>query len=199
MDKIKKIDISMFIGPLLMIVIGLVLIFWSRSSLAVIAMILAVLLVLVGAGYIIGYLTRKNRAFVDTGTLFMGIVVAAIGIWIFLHPDDFTDFIPKLFGAFILISGILNLGRSFRLTRYYSLWWLSLIFSIITIGIGSFLIFNATLVKELTISFIGVFLIYNGVTNIWTRTRVVKYVNNVNQEKNAIDVEAEVVDESEKK
>ena len=125
----------------------------------------------------------------------MGVIIAAIGVWIFLKPDTFTDFIPKLFGVFILLSGLMNLGQTISLVGYrYSLWWISLILALGTIGMGAFLLFNPKDAKEIAVTIIGIFLVYDGITNLWTISRVSKYAKRVNQEMNAVDVEAVVED-----
>ncbi len=197
-EALKKIKVEYVVQALIMIVIGLVLIIWPSASLDFMAKALAVLLVLVGAAFIITYILRKERTVIDSGNFVLGIVVAAIGVWIFLNPGGFTDFIPKLFGVFIIVSGIMNLAQTVTLIRSsYPLWWLSLIFALITIILGLILLLNPTQIKELVVKIIGIFLIYDGVSNIWTVSRISKYAKKAEQavkDDQAIDVSAEIVD-----
>ena len=124
--------------------------------------------------------------------------MAAVGVWIFLNPTAFTNFIPKIFGVFIVASGLLNLGQTISLVRYrYGLWWLSLIFALITIGLGAGLIYKAAEATELIVKVIGGFLAYDGVSNLWTASRVGKFAKvyeQAKQEAEAIDVKAEIVE-----
>ncbi len=197
-EAIKKIKIEYVIQAIVMIVIGIVLIAWSQASLDFMAKALAVLLILVGAVFVVTYIFRKERSPIDSGNFAVGIIVAIIGIWIFVNPGGFTDLIPKIFGVFIIISGIMNLAQTVTLIRAsYPLWWISLILALITIMFGLILLLNPTQIKELVVKIIGVFLIYDGISNIWTVSRISKYAKNVEQaakDANAVDVDAEVVD-----
>ena len=199
MEALKKMKANYIIEAIVMIAIGAVLIFWTEASLVIMARALAILLVLAGAIFVISYFIHKDKSLVMSGGFAMGIIIAAIGVWIFLKPDAFTDFIPKLFGVFILISGLMNLGQTISLVSYkYSLWWLSLVLAIGTIIMGAFLLFNPKDAKEIAVTIIGIFLVYDGLTNLWTVSRVSKYAKRVKQEMNAVDVEA-VVEDADKK
>lgn len=195
METLKKMKLNYVIEAVVMIAIGAVLIFWTEASLLIMARALAILLVIAGVIFVFSYFLHKERSIVMSGGFAMGVIIAAIGVWIFLKPDTFTDFIPKLFGVFILLSGLMNLGQTISLVSYrYSLWWISLILAVGTIGMGAFLLFNPKDAKEIAVTIIGIFLVYDGITNLWTISRVSKYAKRVNQEMNAVDVEAVVED-----
>ena len=199
METLKKMKANYIVEAIVMIAIGAVLIFWTEASLVIMARALAILLVLAGVIFVISYFIHKDKSLVMSGGFAMGIIIAAIGVWIFLKPDAFTDFIPKLFGVFILISGLMNLGQTISLVSYkYSLWWLSLVLAIGTIIMGAFLLFNPKDAKEIAVTIIGIFLVYDGLTNLWTVSRVSKYAKRVKQEMNAVDVEASVEDADKK-
>ena len=200
MEAIKKMKANYVVEALIMIAIGAVLIFWTEASLLIMARALAILVFLAGVVLVVSYFFHKDKTIVLSGSFAMGIIIAATGVWIFLKPDTFTDFIPKLFGVFILISGLMNLGQTISLVSYkYSLWWISLILALGTIGMGAFLLFNPKDAKEIAVMIIGIFLVYDGLTNLWTISRVSKYAKKTAQEKNAIDVEAVVEDIEDKK
>lgn len=198
METFKKLKLEYVVRSLIIIAIGVVFLIWAPAVIPLMAKVLAGLLIAVGIIFVLSYFFKKERGFVDSGQLAFGILVAAVGVWIFINPTTFTDFIPKIFGAFILVSGIMNLGQTISLTRYkYGLWWLSLIFALITTGIGAGLIFKAAEANELIVRLIGGFLAYDGVSNLWTASRVSKYrkaFEAAKQEAEAIDTEAEIVE-----
>ena len=197
-DFFRKVKMEYVVQSLVIIAIGVVLIVWAPAVIPLMARILAALLFVVGVLFVLSYFFKKERGFVDSGSFAFGIIVAAVGVWIFLNPVAFTDFIPKIFGAFILLSGIRNLGQTFSLVRYkYGLWWLSLIFALATVGLGAGLIFKASQANELIVRLIGGFLAYDGASNLWTASRLGKYgkaFEAAKQEAEAIDVDAEIVD-----
>ncbi len=198
MEAFKKIKLDYLVQALVTIVIGLVLIIWTAASLDFMARALAVLLALIGLVFIVAFFFKKEKNYIDSWNFALGILIAAIGIWIFLNPSQFTDFIPKLFGVFIIVSGLMNLAQTVSLIRYnYGFWWISLILAIITVVLGGILLFNAIAVKEFVVKVIGIFLVYDGISNIWTISRVSKFAKKAEQarrDSQAVDVEAEIVD-----
>ena len=203
MEKLKSLKWNHIIEALIMIVIGGVLIFWSNASLVIMARALAILLILAGAVMIISYFVHKERTIAMSGGFVLGVVVAVIGVWIFLKPDTFTDLIPKLFGVFIFLSGLMNLWQTISLVRYkYGYWWVSLILAIITVGLGAFLLFYSSVAKELLVKFIGGFLMYDGVSNLWTISRLGKLERAVKRElrdAEAVETTGEIVSDSAEK
>ena len=199
MKTLKNIRPDYLVRAIVLIVVGVILAVWTAASLDVMARTLAILLFIIGAVLIITYLVRKEKSFTISGGFVAGIIIAAIGAWIFANPGKFTDFIPKLFGIFILVSGLSNLGQTVSLIRYKSrTWWVSLIIALVTAFLGAFLFFNPTNAKEIAVTLIGAFLIIDGVTNLITAVLVGSAARRVQQEKEAIDVEAVVVEEDNK-
>lgn len=197
METLKKIGINRLIEALVMIIIGVVLIVWTGNSIRLFARILAALLILIGVLVFAAIFTQEERNVISSAGFVAGIIVAAVGVWIFVNPDTFTDFIPKLFGIFIIISGIVNLGQTITLIRNkYDYWSVSLLLAVITIGMGVVLLVEPTFVKEFLVTLIGIFLVYDGVSNIWTITRVAKYVKEKVQEETAVDTQAVIIEEN---
>ena len=200
MKTLKNIRPDYLVRAIVLIVVGVILAVWTAASLDVMARTLAILLFIIGAVLIITYLVRKEKSFTISGGFVAGIIIAAIGAWIFANPGKFTDFIPKLFGIFILVSGLSNLGQTVSLIRYKSrTWWVSFIIALVTACLGAFLFFNPTNAKEIAVTLIGAFLIIDGVTNLITAVLVGFAAKRVQQEKEAIDVEAVVVEEHQEK
>ena len=198
MEFLKKIKIDYLLGALTTIAIGLILIFWPNASLTIMTKALAVLLVIIGVVFILSFLFRKVKLPFDSVKLIVGILIAAVGCWIFINPGTFTDFIPKLFGVFLIVSGIMNLGQTVSLIRYsYSLWWICLITGLLTVGLGAFLLFKSSLAKEMIVQLIGYFLVFDGISNIWTLSRVTKYsraADQVIRDSDAVETTAEIID-----
>lgn len=197
-NKLKSIKWNYIFESLIMVVIGAVLIIWPQGSLEIMAKALAILLLLAGVVLVASYIAHKERSLVMSGGLALGIIVAALGVFIFVNPSPFIDFIPRLFGVFIIASGITNLTQTISLLRMqYGMWWLSLSFALLTIILGGILLFNPTMAENLLVTIIGGFLAFDGLTNLWTASRISKFSRVARQaykDANAIDVEAEIID-----
>ena len=195
METVKKYRLHNIIQTLIMIGIGRVLVAWPGASLDVMARALAALLVLIGAIFVVAYFFKKDKTFVSYTEFAVGIVVAAIGAWIYINPGFFTDFIPKLFGIFIVVSGLTNLGQTFSLIKYrFKGWWASFLIAALTVGLGAFLLFKTDVVKDMLVVIIGVFLIIDGVTNLLNLILLI--IAEKQKEANEAPIDAEAVVEN---
>lgn len=76
----------------------------------------------------------------------------------------------------------------------YDKWWVALLLALVTIGFGVLLIFNPFAAVDTLIRFIGIFLIYDGVSDIWIMSRVSKNVKEVRQEMEALTVDGKEIE-----
>ncbi|WP_026517808.1 HdeD family acid-resistance protein [Butyrivibrio sp. MC2021] len=197
METAKKFRLHNMAQALIMIGIGLLLVLWPGASLDIMAKALAALLILVGAIFIIAYFFRKDKGFVVYGEFGLGIVLAAVGVWIFFNSRGFTNFIPKLFGVFIVVSGLGNLGQTFTLIKKKAkTWWLSFIIAIVTVFLGGFLLYKPADASVITVTLIGAFLIVDGVTNLLTWIMVIIATLQKQKDEEALVSEAVVVEDS---
>lgn len=200
METAKKFKLHSVAQALIMVGIGLLLVLWPGASLDFMAKALAALLILVGLIFVISYFFRKERGFVAYGEFGFGILVAAIGVWIFFNSRGFTNFIPKLFGVFIVVSGLGNLGQTFTLVKNKArTWWVSLIIAVITVCLGGFLLYKPADANAITVSLIGAFLIIDGVTNLLTWIMVIITAIQKQKDEDALVTEAVVVEEDDDK
>lgn len=200
METAKKFKLHSVAQALIMVAIGLFLVVWPGASLDIMAKALAALLILVGLIFVISYFFRKERGFVAYGEFGFGILVAAIGVWIFFNSRGFTNFIPKLFGVFIVVSGLGNLGQTFTLVKNKArTWWVSLIIAVITVCLGGFLLYKPADANAITVSLIGAFLIIDGVTNLLTWIMVIITAIQKQKDEEALVTEAVVVEEDDDK
>ena len=65
-----------------------------------------------------------------------------------------------------------------------------MILGLVTLGFGVLLIFNPFEAVETLVMFIGIFLIYDGVSDIWIVSRVSRVAKYLKQEAGAVDVDA---------
>ena len=122
------------------IVLGVVLLVWPSTSLLIMGKCIGALLAAGGLAAAFMFF-RNHESAMKSILLIMAAVMLICGVVIFLHPDDLVRLIPTIMGILVLISGLINLGETFMLTRSkYNKWWASLIVAIATIAAGIFLI-----------------------------------------------------------
>lgn len=154
------------------ILIGLILLIWPASSLMIIGKCLGVLLAAGGVASGIFYL-KDHESAAQTALLVLGVIMIICGVVIFLHPEELVKLIPTIMGILVLLSGIINLGETFTLSRQkYTKWWISLIISIITIGAGLFLIIKAFDLVAVITRIAGGILVFDGISDLWVVSRL---------------------------
>ena len=177
------------------IVLGIVQLVWPSTSLLIMGKCIGAVLAAGGLAAAFMFF-RNNESAMKSVLLIMAAVMLICGVVIFLHPDDLVRLIPTIMGILVLISGLINLGETFMLTRSkYNKWWASLIVAIATIAAGIFLIRNAFNLASLITRIAGGILILDGISDLWVVSRVSKAHKEMETEAAAVDVEATVTDE----
>jgi len=95
-----------------------------------------------------------------------GVLAILFGIAALFWPGATLVLLIVLFGIFVLAWGIVLLIKSLASIDKLSTWWLELIFSLLTIGLGVFLLRNTLIGIGLFILLIGFTFIIRGVIDI---------------------------------
>lgn len=91
-----------------------------------------------------------------------------IVVFMLLQPEIVLSIFPMIVGGIIVVYGILDLKNGISLgTHKYRFWWVALIISVVTIGLGVLLLFNPISAIELAFCVIGVILIVDGGSDFW--------------------------------
>ena len=121
------------------------------------------------------YLFNRERTIILQGMMILGIVFAVLGLWILLKPEMIMMAVPVIVGVLIAIHGLHNVVQAFALKKDgYESWWLAFLMGLLTLIFGGVLIYNPFKAIELVARIIGIFLIYDGVSDIWILSRVFK-------------------------
>jgi len=170
-------------------VLGIILLIWPGTSLIIMAKCIGAA-VAIGGLFAAYQFFRDHDSAVKSLLLVMAAVMIICGVVIFLHPEELVKLIPMIMGILVLLSGIINLGETFTLSRQrYNRWWLSLIIAVLTIGAGIFLITRAFSLAALITRIAGGILLFDGVSDLWVISRVSK----ADKDAQPVDVKAEEV------
>lgn len=170
-------------------VLGIILLIWPGTSLIIMAKCIGAA-VAIGGLFAAYQFFRDHDSAVKSLLLVMAAVMIICGVVIFLHPEELVKLIPMIMGILVLLSGIINLGETFTLSRQrYNRWWLSLIIAVLTIGAGIFLITRAFSLAALITRIAGGILLFDGLSDLW----VISRVSRADKDAQAVDVKAEEV------
>lgn len=168
-ERLKNMTVSFVFLSILYLVLGVVLLIWPTTVMNIICYLFGAILLLYGVFAIWGYYRnedRKGSAFLG---LFLGIVAAAVGAVMIIYPPLIQGIIPVILGLYIAIDGLLSVKRTLELHRMdFARWNLNLILSLVSAGLGVFVVFHPLLTEAALFRVIGVVLLYAGVSDLWT-------------------------------
>ena len=190
MNFLKKLKTNVVISAALCILLGIVLVVWPDLSMQIVCTAIGAVLLIGGGVRLVAYFMAKDGSVYAQMNLIMGIVLAVVGVWILLQPDKVLAIIPIIVGIVIALHGVNNLQQAVSLCKEkYDKWWVALILGILTVGFGVLLICKPFAALDTAVMMIGVFLIYDGVSDIWIVSRVYHTAKMLKQEAEAVDVE----------
>lgn len=194
MKLLKKLKTNIVISAVLCILLGIVLVVWPDLSMQVVCTAIGAILLIGGGVRLAVYFSVKDGSVYAQMNLIMGIILAVVGVWILLQPDKVMAIIPIIVGIVIVLHGINNLQQALTLFKEkYDKWWVALILGLLTVGFGVLLICRPFEALETVVMMIGIFLIYDGISDIWIVSRIYRMAKVLKQEAEALDVEAEEI------
>ncbi|MDE7445186.1 MAG: DUF308 domain-containing protein [Lachnospiraceae bacterium] len=174
-DFFKGLKANYTISAVVCALLGLVLVIWPGATSQIICMLLGGVLLAYGVLQIAIYLFNRERTIILQGMMILGIVFAVLGLWILLKPEMIMMAVPVIVGVLIAIHGLHNVVQAFALKKDgYESWWLAFLLGLLTLIFGGVLICYPFEAIELVARIIGIFLIYDGVSDIWILSRVFK-------------------------
>ena len=185
-DKLKNMRKNLLTTSVLGVLGGLLLIIYPGGTAKIACMTFGILCAVYGMVRITAWIA-KTRA-LGNADLIIGLIVFAAGVVLMLHPGFVISIIPAIVGFIIIVIGINKLKEALDIKNSgYSKWGTLLIPAILVLGLGMLILFNPFATAELTVRVIGATLIFNGVSDIWTLTRVNKTIKNVYSSSDVID------------
>ena len=146
--------LSFLLAAVLYVILGLVLLIWPGVSATVFCYAFGGILLIYGMVAIVSFFLRDSWQGSFVFELFLGIVAAALGL-------------------FIVVDGLVNLKRALELRRMlYLRWTVPLALSAGSAVLGLVIVFQPFLAAEALVMLIGAVLIYEGLSDLWTIFRV---------------------------
>ena len=174
-EFLKGLKANYTMSAILSIIMGLVLLIWPGTTTQIVCTMLWIVLLAYGIIQIVMYLWTREKTVFSQGILLLGIIFAVIGAWIILKPEMIIMAVPVIVGILIIIHGLHNIIQAVDLKREgYEKWWLALLFGVLTVLFGALLIYNPFGAVEVVVRMIGIFMIYDGVSDIWIISRLSK-------------------------
>ena len=141
MSSTKKFRWGYLLISLVLCAVGLCFILFPNHSIKIGSYIIAAAAILVGLILAIKVLADRQRGFSFATSMFSAILTIACGVVALIIPNEIFKLYPMLIGLFIILDGSFKLQTVINAKRYkIKCWWLLLIFAVISIIGGFFVI-----------------------------------------------------------
>lgn len=192
-ETLKRIKADIIASALLCIGLGVVLLIWPAETIDIFCKVLAVGLAILGVIDIVSYFLNKSiHPFAGA----LGLIVLLVGVWVFIRPESVVSLIPIVIGVILCVHGIQDLRLAVETKgNGYEKWWSLLVIAAFSLVFGVLCIVNAFGMVTLALQFIGIALIYDGISDLWVANRAVRAAKAMKQEAEAVDVEYREVEE----
>ena len=168
MKKLKALRLNISVTAVLMMVVGVFCIMNPDSISNLLAKIIGAVLVLVAA---IMFLGRISDEKLRVPALLVAAIVAALGLFIYTNPGQFTYLIFLVFGIILIVDGVQDVTLAFAAKAADApRWWGPLILGGIDLLLGALCV--AGQFVKLSIAAIGVMLLYDGFTSLFVVHKV---------------------------
>lgn len=162
-DFNEKIDLT----AILYIVFGLVLVLWPSLTNTLIHYTFSAVCILYGLLHLYRYYAKLDHGFKHFVNILIGLISSGVGLFALLQSNVVLKLLPFVFGLALLFDFFVNMKQSFDLyNKNNPVWKVTMVLAAIKAFLGAGMIYNPFTLEASTI-FIGVSLIYDGITNLW--------------------------------
>ena len=155
------------------ILLGLVLVIWPDATKMAVSYLIGAALVVLGVIQVVRYFVYEVRLDLFRYDFVSGLILLGVGVFLLMRPEIIVGFLPVLLGMAIVIDGAVKIQQSMDLLRVgYRHWWLVLLLAVLALAAGVVLLVNPFEAASTLVLMIGIVLIYDGVSDLWTISRV---------------------------
>ncbi len=171
-EKIVKSSILESIG---LIILGILLFFYSELTIVSISYIIGGILVALGVMALIKYVNNLNKNVKNELDIVYGIGTIILGIIVISNPKAIASIIPFIIGIVIIINSSAKLEYSLELRKSGNeLWKSTMIMAVLTLICGVFLVFNPFSGAEFLTKIVGCVLLIYGIIDLTSSLRIRK-------------------------
>ena len=172
MTKLLK---SSIWSSIALVVLGLLLIFYSELTILSISYVIGGILIAIGVIALIKYISNINKDIKNEIDIVYGIGTIILGIIVISNPKAIASIIPFVLGVLIVINSTAKIDYSFKLRKNKNNLWIStLVVALIALICGVLLIFNPFAGAEFITKIIGAILLIYAILDIISTIRISK-------------------------
>lgn len=166
---VETIRRSWVLSVLLTIALGIVLLVYPDTTSRVLCYLVGGVLLIHGILNLVRFFTRETGSFFLRYELVIGIVLCAAGIFLLMRPEIVVMLIPMILGFYMILDGAVNIRRAWEMKSLgFSKWWTALAGAVLMTVLGVVMFWNPFEAAQMTLMFIGIALLYQGILDFVT-------------------------------
>jgi uncharacterized membrane protein HdeD (DUF308 family) len=176
-NSAKKSEKSIIASSILTLVVGIMLAIYPGDTLSIITKIIGAFLMVFGVVQIINYFKNAKEDRVGSASFAFGIILFAVGLYIFINDASLTKFVTTIIGILICIKSVYKIQLAISLKDYSNSWKYNLVSGLIVLSIGLIVIFYPYATAATILRVIGIALIVSSVYEIIESVVVIKKID----------------------
>lgn len=190
-EWLKSVKWNLVLAALAYVVLGVVLLVWPDTTGNVLCTLLGILLLGYGIFQIIGFFTRGDEGW-GSGAVYLlvGLCAVALGVLALSNPEKVLSILPVALGAVVVVDSCMSLKRAFQLKELrMERWWVVALLAVVTLLFGLVVMFNPFQSAILVTRIVGGVLIYQGISDLVSVSRLSYYGKRILEELGAVEGE----------
>ena len=168
MNLLKELKWTSIATSILFIILGIVLIVMPNTSAYMIVNMVGAILIFSGVSNVARYFMYPVDQGYGRYRVMTGILLISFGILVIAQNDVFVALLPVILGIIVVISGISKLQSAIDAKRMGFSSGLYIVLAILSIVAGFVIVFNPFTTVNVLFMFIGIGLIYSGISDVIT-------------------------------
>ena len=162
--RVKQLLRSKVVPAVLSIVLGIVIIIARRAAVDLLVKIAGGLAIASGIGFVVLYLTRKNK---EAGSFPMVLACAGVavltGILMITFAENIVNIFPMLMGIYLILNGLSHFSAAYVSPQNRVL---ICIMGVLVVALGVLIVLQPGAIVNMTMVFIGASFVINGVMDL---------------------------------
>ena len=180
---------SIIIGSVLTLIIGIMLTFYPGGSISLMTKIISIGLMLVGIYELIMFFKQSKEERLGNASFSLGVIIFAIGLYIFINDSALTSFIFKIIGIMVCIKSVYKIQLALSVKDYSPSWKYALVSGIVVLSIGIVMIFYSGEFANTIATIIGLCLMVSSIYEIIESLSMIKKINTTTKAIDAVFIE----------
>lgn len=175
----KSCEKSMLVSTIFVLLLGIVLAIEPTGSIRMLTFIIAIMFLGVGIFQIVSYLRSPKEERMTSFSFIIGIILAAVGLFLILNVDSLVKFITVLIGVTISIKSLFKIQFALNLKGISDKWKYNLVFGLVGLSLGILMLLNPFSSAILFLRIMGIVFIVGSIAEL---IEIIAVLRNLNED-----------------